>query len=73
MSRRKKVWRFVGAACLVAAVCVTIVWWPYMKGRMSDWSSDDPPAKTAVRATVLGLTLAGAFILAGASKRRGEK
>ena len=66
-------WRFVGWACLAGAVCVTVVWWPYMKGRTNDWRSDDPPAKTVVRATVLGLTLAGAFILAGRSRRRGEK
>ena len=64
---------WIGWGFIAAAVCVTVVWWPYMSGRMSDWSSDDPPAKTAVRATVLGLTLAGAFTLAGASKRRGEK
>jgi len=64
---------WIGWGCIAAAVCVTVVWWPYMSGRMSDWSPDDPPAKSVVRASVLVLTLAGAVILAGTSKRRGEK
>ena len=63
----------VGLACTAAAACVTIVWWPYLKVRMSKWSSDDPTEATVVRAVAFVLGIVGVFFLSGAIDTRGEK
>ena len=64
---------WVGLACIAVAACVTVVWWPYLKVRMSKWSSDDPTEATVARAVAFILGIIGVFLLSGAIDTRGEK
>ena len=64
---------WVGLACVAAAACVAVVWWPYLNVRMSKWSSDDPVEATVVRAVAFILGIVGVFFLSGAIDTRGEK